>query len=56
MDTPGFVAVATNGALKYLDHTLSDEEGVQLMFANTLHLSLHPGEASRDIRGIRGIS
>lgn len=42
IDTPGFVAVATNGALKAVDHR-SLEEQLQLVFCNTYHLLLHPG-------------
>lgn len=42
IDTPGFVAVGTNGALKAVDHR-DIEEHVQLMFCNTYHLLLHPG-------------
>jgi len=43
IDTPGFVAVATNGALKAIDFRDSDDAGQQLVFANTYHLLLHPG-------------
>ncbi|MFH1462020.1 MAG: tRNA guanosine(34) transglycosylase Tgt [bacterium] len=43
IDTPGFVAVGTNGTLKALDNATLDELGLQLMFANTYHLILHPG-------------
>ena len=43
VDTPGFVAVGTNAALKFLDHTQADAAGLQLMFCNTFHLLLHPG-------------
>jgi queuine tRNA-ribosyltransferase len=42
VDTPGFVAVGTNGALKALDHRIVEEQ-CQLMFCNTYHLLLHPG-------------
>lgn len=42
IDTPGFVAVATNGALKAVDHRPL-EELLQLVFCNTYHLLLHPG-------------
>jgi queuine tRNA-ribosyltransferase len=53
VDTPGFVAVATNGALKAVDFRDSDEAGQQLVFANTYHLLLHPGsEIIRDAGGI----
>ncbi|KAL4457488.1 hypothetical protein ABPG75_012353 [Micractinium tetrahymenae] len=43
VDTPGFVAVGTNAALKAVDGPWADAEGQQLMFANTYHLLLHPG-------------
>ncbi|KAL7557405.1 hypothetical protein ACA910_016640 [Epithemia clementina (nom. ined.)] len=43
IDTPGFVAVATNGALKGVDFRDADASGQQLVFANTYHLLLHPG-------------
>ena len=39
IDTPAFVPVATNGALKgVLDH-----KNIPLMFCNTYHLIVHPG-------------
>jgi queuine tRNA-ribosyltransferase len=41
--TPGYVPVATNAALKAVDTTVADSLGVELMFANTYHLVLHPG-------------
>ena len=43
IDTPGFVAVATNAALKGVDFRDADEAGQQLIFSNTYHLLLHPG-------------
>jgi len=43
VDTPNFVAVGTNAALKAVDHSLADGLGLQLMFANTYHLLLQPG-------------
>ena len=43
IDTPGFVAVGTNGTLKALDNVMVEEIGQQLMFCNTYHLLLHPG-------------
>jgi queuine tRNA-ribosyltransferase len=43
IDTPGFVAVATNGALKGVDFRDADMAGQQLIFSNTYHLLLHPG-------------
>ena len=51
VDTPGFVGVATNGALKALDHGLADAAGLQLMFCNTYHLLLQPGP---DVVGAAG--
>jgi queuine tRNA-ribosyltransferase len=39
----GFVSVATNGALKAVDHRAADEAGCELMFMNTYHLLLQPG-------------
>lgn len=42
IDTPGFVAVATNAALKTVDHRPLQQQ-LQLMFCNTYHLLLHPG-------------
>lgn len=53
IDTPGFVAVATNGALKGVDFRDADEAGQQLIFANTYHLLLHPGaDIIREAGGI----
>ena len=43
IDTPGFVAVATNAALKGVDFIDADAAGQQLIFSNTYHLMLHPG-------------
>jgi queuine tRNA-ribosyltransferase len=43
IDTPGFVAVATNAALKGVDFREADKAHQQLIFANTYHLLLHPG-------------
>lgn len=43
IDTPGFVAVGTNGTLKSLDNQMVKEIGLQLMFCNTYHLLLQPG-------------
>ena len=43
IDTPGFVAVGTNGTLKALDNRMVDSIGLQLMFCNTYHLLLQPG-------------
>ena len=43
IDTPGFVAVGTNGALKAVPHQALADAGVDMMFANTYHLTLQPG-------------
>lgn len=43
IDTPNFVGVGTNGALKALDNTLLNQMGLQLMFVNTYHMLVHPG-------------
>ena len=43
IETPAFVPVGTNAALKALDERHSVEAGVQLMFCNTYHLLVHPG-------------
>ena len=53
VDTPGFVAVATNGALKAADFPAADASGQQLIFSNTYHLMLQPGsDIVRDAGGI----
>ena len=43
IDTPGFVAVGTNGTLKAIDNEMVKKVGLQLMFCNTYHLLLQPG-------------
>ncbi|MCY3975373.1 MAG: tRNA guanosine(34) transglycosylase Tgt [Simkaniaceae bacterium] len=43
IDTPGFVAVGTNGTLKTIDSHTASQTGLQLMFCNTYHLLLYPG-------------
>lgn len=43
IDTPGYVAVATNGAIKGLDMRDADAAGQQLVFCNSYHLLLQPG-------------
>ena len=53
IDTPGFVAVGTNAALKAVDFPTADDTGQQLVFSNTYHLLLHPGtDIVRDAGGI----
>ena len=43
IDTPGFVPVGTNGALKGVTNEQASAAGTQLMFCNTYHLLVHPG-------------
>ncbi len=43
IDTPGFVPVATNAAVKAIDSQTVQNLGTQLIFCNTYHLLLHPG-------------
>ncbi|CAK4169354.1 unnamed protein product [Aphanomyces euteiches] len=43
IDTPGFVPVGTNAALKGVTQKQADDAGAQLMFANSYHLLLQPG-------------
>lgn len=43
IETPNFVPVATNAAIKTVDSAIITELGVQLLFCNTYHLLLHPG-------------
>ena len=57
IDTPGFVAVATNAALKALDFPKADGAGQQLCFANTYHLMLRPGsDIIREAGGIHNFT
>jgi len=43
IDTPSYVPVATQGALKFVDHRALEGMAPHLMFANTYHLVLNPG-------------
>ena len=43
IDTPGFVGVGTNGAMKGLTMEMVKDCDLQLMFNNTFHLLVHPG-------------
>lgn len=43
IETPGFVAVGTNGTLKSLPELLLKDLDLDLMFCNTYHLMLQPG-------------
>jgi len=51
IETPGFVPVCTNGALKAVESSYLDSLGVDLIFCNTYHLLVHPGA---DIVGAAG--
>jgi len=53
VETPGYVAVGTNAALKAVHHSVLDAAGLDLMFANTYHLMLQPGvETVRAMGGL----
>lgn len=43
IDTPNFVPVGTNAAIKALDTKIINDLDVQLLFCNTYHLLLQPG-------------
>eukprot|EP00050_Salpingoeca_kvevrii_P000621 m.152426 g.152426 ORF g.152426 m.152426 type:complete len:508 (+) comp10162_c1_seq1:1706-3229(+) len=43
IETPGFVGVGTNAAMKMLSPLQVREAGLQLMFVNTYHMMVHPG-------------
>lgn len=53
IDTPGFVAVGTNGTIKALDSKMVSEIGLQLMFCNTYHMLLQPG--TKTVREMGGL-
>ena len=44
IETPNFVPVGTNATLKAIDSVQADSLNIQLMFCNTYHLMLQPGE------------
>src|SRR6187397_3734930 len=43
VETPAFMPVATQGAVKAVTHRDLDALGAQIMLANTYHLYLRPG-------------
>lgn len=51
INTPGFVAVGTNGALKSIDSETVEQLGLELMFCNTYHLLLQPGPKTVESAG-----
>lgn len=44
INTPHFVPVATNAVIKGCDSEMIDEIGVDLLFVNTYHMLVHPGD------------
>lgn len=57
IETPGFICVGTNGTIKGLDFFDFSQTGLQIFFANTYHLMLHPGENTiSDAGGIHDFS
>lgn len=57
VETPAFVAVATRGAVKAVSAQDLEELGVQILIANTYHLSLRPGaETIAELGGLHGFT
>jgi queuine tRNA-ribosyltransferase len=55
IDTPAFVAVGTQAAVKGLDPAVVAATGAQVLFANTYHLYLRPGaELIAELGGLHG--
>lgn len=53
IDTPNFVGVGTNAAMKAIDSVMVSHIGLQLMFCNTYHLMLQPGtELIKQVGGL----
>lgn len=53
VETPAFMPVATQGAVKALDHHLLERLGYHMLLANTYHLYLRPGtEVLRTFGGL----
>ena len=53
IETPVFMPVATQGAIKALDHHIAEKLGYRMLLANTYHLYLRPGtEVLRAIGGL----
>lgn len=44
IETPNFVPVGTNATLKAIDSVMASSLNIQLLFCNTYHLMLQPGE------------
>src|SRR5918996_2790978 len=45
VNTPAFMAVGTQGAVKAVTHRDLEDVGAEIMLANTYHLYLRPGAA-----------
>lgn len=57
IDTPGFVPVATNAAIKGADSLSVQDVGSQLVFCNTYHLMVRPGlEVIKNAGGLHKFS
>ncbi|MCB1138302.1 MAG: tRNA guanosine(34) transglycosylase Tgt [Leptospiraceae bacterium] len=53
VETPMFMPVGTQAAVKTLDSSDLEEMGYKLILANTYHLYLRPGEAIRSFGGVK---
>jgi queuine tRNA-ribosyltransferase len=53
IETPAFMPVGTQGAVKALTHRQLEEAGAQIILGNTYHLHLRPGDALIARRGGR---
>jgi queuine tRNA-ribosyltransferase len=51
IETPAFMPVGTQGAVKALTHRQLEEAGVEIILGNTYHLHLRPGDALIARRG-----
>ena len=51
VQTPAFMPVGTQGAVKAMRHCELDEAGAQIILGNTYHLLLRPGDAAIARRG-----
>lgn len=51
IETPNFIAVGTNGVIKALDSTDLEKLSLPIIFCNTYHLMLHPGEETISAAG-----
>ncbi|MFN3346370.1 MAG: tRNA-guanine transglycosylase, partial [Candidatus Bipolaricaulaceae bacterium] len=57
VETPGFVAVATRGAVRAVSMEDLEALGVQILIANTYHLVVRPGpESVAELGGLHGFT